>query len=181
MGNRLTWADLAMFCLVDPEKKNNTEVLQQYSTFKTFHTVKENQFLTQLWSISPQLMMTRPCLDNLVVRVAEVIGSLSLILSSFESISTDAIRYTGKTFSIKKVNHLTRCQTLQTGSTLGQTLSCELDRPASCEHDNQIEEGKWQCCVKIWNRPGVILWTYKTRTMQTKTTFPWNVKVYITP
>jgi len=43
VGNRLTWADLAMFCLVEPEKKNNTE-----------------------------LMTTRPCLDNLVVRVAEV-------------------------------------------------------------------------------------------------------------
>jgi len=43
VGNRLTWADLAIFCLIDPEKKNNTE-----------------------------LMVTRPCLDNLLGRVAEV-------------------------------------------------------------------------------------------------------------
>ena len=38
VGNRLTWADLAIFGLIDPEKKNNTEVLQ--SLEKVFsHTV----------------------------------------------------------------------------------------------------------------------------------------------
>merc|ERR1712107_701110 len=43
VGNRLTWADLALFVVIDPEKKNNIEVLT-----------------------------TRPCLDNLMGRVAEV-------------------------------------------------------------------------------------------------------------
>ena len=128
VGNRLTWADLAMFCLVEPEKKNNTEVLFHKHCFT--HSQRKSVPHTVLWLISPQLMTTRPCLDNLVVRVAEVIGSLSFSLSSFESILIDAIRYTCKTSGLSKVKHLSfkhliRCQTLQTGLTLGQTTSCE--------------------------------------------------------
>ena len=125
---------------------------------KHFHTVKENQFLTQLWSISPQLMTIRPCLDNLVVRVAEVIGSLSLILSSFENLLTDAIRCTRKTFSIAKVKqlsfkHLIRCQTLQTGSTLGQTLSCE--------HVNSTGQHLVNMITKLKKANGTVVLTYE--------------------
>ena len=29
VGNRLTWADLALFVVIDPEKKNNIEVLSK--------------------------------------------------------------------------------------------------------------------------------------------------------
>ena len=47
VGNRLTWADLAMFCLVDPEKKNNTEVLQQHSTNIVSHSQRKSLFFTQ--------------------------------------------------------------------------------------------------------------------------------------
>ena len=46
VGNRLTWADLAMFTLIEPEKKNNIEVLQHF--FANSFVVKENHFFTIL-------------------------------------------------------------------------------------------------------------------------------------
>merc|ERR1719264_685672 len=79
VGNRLTWADVAIFCLIDPEKKNNTELMV---TRPCLDNLLGNRLtwadLAIFCLIDPEkknnteLMVTRPCLDNLLGRVAEV-------------------------------------------------------------------------------------------------------------
>ena len=130
VGNRLTWADLAMFCLVEPEKKNNTEVLQQHSTNIVSHSQRKSLF-------SHSFVINFSSADDHPSLLGQLGGQggwghwlIIIQFVSFESILTDAIRYTCKTSGLSKVKHLSfkhliRCQTLQTGLTLGQTTSCE--------------------------------------------------------